>query len=351
MYKIAVDLGYGYTKGINQDGVKIIFPSVVGAAHHRELKDLFGKSMSNNLDNIHIQLKEGDLEGEYFVGRLAFDSLSKSYAFDSNKIWHENTIVNLATVSALLGGGKGELLLVTGLPLQFYKNQQREFSSFLKMFDAEVTMKGENELPQTIRFARSAVFPQAAGAIYQAVAEHPQLKHPPGSTIAVVDVGFRTTDFIVVRIGTPLETVEALSGTIETGMSHLNRVFAEQYFAETGKQADFAQVTRYLANGCTFYFNGHKYDLSQKMESAKAELAKTIKDGLIANWRDAYQDFRAVIFVGGGSRELMNLFQKQFSAAMTVSNPQFANTQGFLFYANLLERKIMSGRGQTGWNK
>lgn len=36
MYKIAVDLGYGYVKGMNEGGEKIIFPSVVGAAHKKK---------------------------------------------------------------------------------------------------------------------------------------------------------------------------------------------------------------------------------------------------------------------------------------------------------------------------
>ncbi len=33
MHKIAIDLGYDYVKGLNEDGEKIIYPSVVGTAH------------------------------------------------------------------------------------------------------------------------------------------------------------------------------------------------------------------------------------------------------------------------------------------------------------------------------
>lgn len=42
MFKIGLDLGYGYVKGVNEAGKGIVFPSLVSAAYDRPLSALFG---------------------------------------------------------------------------------------------------------------------------------------------------------------------------------------------------------------------------------------------------------------------------------------------------------------------
>lgn len=132
MFKIAVDIGYGYLKGINEKGERIIFPSMVGSAHERSFKDLFGANTKNRLENLHVYVKEGHIDGDFFAGSLAKDSPSKSFAFGSNKIRHQNNIVLLSTATALLAPDREDLFIVTGLPLEHYKTQRQEFNSFLK---------------------------------------------------------------------------------------------------------------------------------------------------------------------------------------------------------------------------
>jgi plasmid segregation protein ParM len=109
----------------------------------------------------------------------------------------------------------------------------------------------------------------------------------------VIDIGFKTTDYIVVRVGTPIETLEHLSGTIEMGMSHLNRAFSERFLEETGRQADFAQITRYISNGGKFYYNSKEHDLSDSLEVVRNEPAKILKDALISSWGDSFHEYRA----------------------------------------------------------
>jgi hypothetical protein len=48
-----------------ETGERIIFPSMVGSAHERILQDLFGANTKSRLDNLHVHIKEGQLEGEY----------------------------------------------------------------------------------------------------------------------------------------------------------------------------------------------------------------------------------------------------------------------------------------------
>lgn len=347
MYKIAIDLGYGYTKGLNEDGEKIIFPSIVGTAHDRDLKDLFGTNLKNRLENLQVYVREGNIDGEFFVGSLARDSISKSFAFSGNKIWHPNTIVLLSTAAALLAPGREDVFIVTGLPLEHYKTQRKEFNNFLRMFNAEVrfTGDGQGNRAQKIRFAGSAVFPQGAGAIYEAFREYPELRQNTGAKAAVVDVGFKTTDFITVRIGTPLETLEHLSGTIEAGMFHLHRSFETRFLKETGCQADPFRIGDYIAAGGKFFFDGREHDFSHTLQTARNELVNVIRDGLIASWKDAYREFRAIFLAGGGALELKEGLKCAFPVLQPISDPQFANCKGFLYYAGLLESRFKVNRG------
>ncbi len=344
MYKIAIDLGYGYVKGMNEEKEKIIFPSIVGTAHDRALKDLFGTGVKNRLENLWVRIKTGNLDNSFFVGNLAGDSISKSFIFDSNKIWHPNNIVLLGTAAALLAPEGEDVLLVTGLPLEHFRMQRKEFSNFLKEYKAEIGFPGDMDLTRQISFASSAIFPQAAGALYEAVRENPGLKLNTGTKIAVIDIGFKTSDFITVRIGTPLETMEQFSGTIEAGMFHLHRLFTNQFLQETGFQADPFRVSEYIRNDGVLYFDGKKYDFSDTLRTARKELVNVIYDSVIASWKDNYREFRAIFLAGGGASELENGFKDAFPILESVSDPQFANCKGFLYYAGLLENRIKNSR-------
>ena len=344
MYKIAVDLGYGFVKGANEENERIIFPSVVGAAHDLALKDLFGTNFKNRLDNLWVHIKAGDLDGDFFVGSLAGDSISKSFAFGSNKIWHPNTIVLLGTAAALLAPEGEDILIVTGLPLEHFKMQRREFSNFLKMFEAEISFLTNENTTREINFAGSAVFPQGAGAVYEAFREYPALRKDSGAKVAVIDIGFKTTDFITVRIGTPLETVEQFSGTVDAGMFHLHRLFAARFLQETGCQADPFRIGDYINSGGRVYFDGREYDFSDTLQTARNELANVIRDGVIASWKDSYREFRAIFLAGGGAFELKDGLKRAFPILQAIGDPQFANCKGFLYYAGLLEQRIKSSR-------
>ena len=343
MHKIAVDLGYGFLKGMNEDGDRILFPSVVGPAHNRDLGELFGTNAKNKLENLQVHVKGDEINGNYFVGSLARESTTKSVAFGTNKIWHPNTMVLLSTAAALLAPDREDIFIVTGLPLDHYKIQRRELSNYLQNFNAEIQFNGNGNPNKTreIKFSRSAVFPQGAGAVYRALQEHPETRHNIGATAAIIDIGFRTTDFITVRIGTPLETLERYSGTIEAGMFHLHRSFETRFLKETGCQVDPARVGEYITAGGKFYFDGREHDFSHTLQTARNELVSVIRDGLIASWRDSFREFRSVFLVGGGASELSDGLEQYFPMLQRISDPQFANCAGFLYYAGLLERRAL----------
>ena len=102
MFRIGLDLGYGYVKGVNEDGKGVVFPSLVGNAYDRPLAGLFGNNEEKRIDNMHLILT-GKKKEESFVGELARrESRSVSYAFDEDKINHPNTSALIAASCLLL---------------------------------------------------------------------------------------------------------------------------------------------------------------------------------------------------------------------------------------------------------
>ena len=119
VFKIGLDLGYGYVKGVNEAGKTVLFPSLVGNAYQRNLIGLFGQNLNNLIENMHVVLRNGKEEQEeYFIGDLARrEGRNVSYAFDENKINHPNTKAVLASASALLFPSNDEPVhIVSGLP-------------------------------------------------------------------------------------------------------------------------------------------------------------------------------------------------------------------------------------------
>lgn len=146
MFKVGLDLGYGYVKGINEKGKEVLFPSLVGNAYERVLSGLFGTD-NNKADNMHVVIVNENKE-EYFVGELARrEGKNVSYAFDEDKIYHPNTRA-LLTASCLLLLPEEEVPvhIVTGLPLEQYIHKKEEFKNMLKNFKVMAYFKGDEKV-------------------------------------------------------------------------------------------------------------------------------------------------------------------------------------------------------------
>lgn len=166
MFKIGLDLSYGYVKGINEKGKRVIFPSLVSIAHDRSLSKLFQNS-SNIMDNLHVSISDGKDRQEYFVGELARnESRYATFVLDEDKINHPYTRVLLATATALLmPEDNSPVHMVTGLPLEQYKHKKDEFLEMLKNFKAIVSINKVDK-SWVVKIDRVTLFPQAAGAVY-----------------------------------------------------------------------------------------------------------------------------------------------------------------------------------------
>jgi len=334
MFKLAVDLGYGYVKGINEFGEKILFPSVVGPA-----RDLRMKSLLEGMDEAKYMVTVevgGGASGEFFIGDLAVEECpTASFAFDENKVDHPHTGVLLAAAASLLAGRAGEdagLQLATGLPLQHFFAQRDQFLEYLNSFKAEIAFHNcRTPFAGKVAFEKVTLFPQGAGAILEAGLQDGDLLQM-GSYIGLVDFGFKTTDYVVYEVSEKFKPKASMSGTINVGMADFRKAVETAFADMTGcaRSAlgafDIENIIRY---GRTYY-SGREYDLGDVIESARASVAGAVLDRLKEAWGHRANFLRVLYLAGGGAEEFAPYFKRFHGDIRMLNDPQFGNARGFL---------------------
>jgi len=342
MFKIGLDLGYGYIKGVNESGREVLFPSLVCDAYPRMLTGLFGGGYGNIKDNLHLVVSDGS-SYEIFVGELAQrEGRNVSFVFDEDKIAHPTTRGLLAAACFLLfPDGHVPVHLVTGLPLDQYSHKKDEFKQMLSKINITVRHKDSQE-SKRISFAKTTVFPQAAGSVYHAVWEERNKYLVKGSYLGLIDIGFKTTDFITFVVEDKLVLREDLSGTIDTGMSVVQTVADKLFTAKSGSTLDIPELMRLVDNG-RLMFKGKELDFSKEIEDVKYALAKSIKNRLKGAWGNKINFFTNVFLAGGGAVTLEHMLTDIHPSTITIKSPQFANAKGFLRVAEIEGRKAATG--------
>ncbi|NPV89612.1 MAG: ParM/StbA family protein [Firmicutes bacterium] len=343
LYGIALDLGYGYTKGVNQDNDRFITPSLVGSGRKMYLGEIFGSGDDNN--DLYVRLESGGRSAEYFVGDLARrESRDASQAFDSNKVFHPHTQVLLATAAArLMPKDQRKVHLVSGLPLEEYYRQKDAFQQHLENFQAKVTfIKNDKDVySKEIKFDEVTIFPQGAGAVYHAFKKH-RGYFQKGYLIGLVDVGTKTTDVIVFEVADRFIIRHQLSATFEIGTSTLYQEILSKSSEMVGSTLESNKIPIIMENMKAFYHRGQDYDLSGIVEQARNNIALSIKDKLTALWGSDIDCFRVVFLGGGGSGELNTGLRGIHPTTVLLEDCQFANAYGFMVVHSMVTKRLIT---------
>ncbi|TMN20946.1 ParM/StbA family protein [Lentibacillus cibarius] len=334
MEHVAVDLGYGYVKAMSSSGKQIVFPSLVGKGYHRNLTSVMGEE-PNNLKNIHVHFKGED----YFVGDLAKESRSVSRIFDQERFTHVYTQV-LLNVAVQLVTDDEHVQVSTGLPLDFYQSQAKEFRQAILGMQPIMQwdtgpFKGQEK---RLNIDLAMVFPQGASAIFSALLNHegkytyPHLMEQ-GNFLALMDIGFRTTDFVVVEMQKNGSFVPhaKLSGTVDEGVINLHRDIRQVFKAQSGG-ADLNEfhISRILKNEFLTY-KRKRIDFAEAIYKSKESIATNIADRLKSVWAEESDLFDAIFLAGGGGNLFESFVQPHFDHRLKrITESQFANTIGYL---------------------
>ncbi|GAB3101158.1 ParM/StbA family protein [Aestuariicella hydrocarbonica] len=325
---VGVDDGYAYTKVALPDGRLVAVPSRarIGAAGvtwiRPEEQRIFEYETRGSVYSV------GAVDGE----PTQFDEYPGS---SLNRV-----IVQHALQQAGLSGRV--VHMVTGLPVSAYyrhDGQQRRPAISVKREGLKVTVEpiGSNRSASArVRKASVAfheVIPEALAAWY----DHVIVTQDDGVTldadrlnapIAIVDIGGRTTDYVVVQ---DQGVVHEASGSLNRGMLNVtirvaNRIQEAFDLNEIGEQSISRAVDTH-----TLRVHGKDHDVSAMVTEAKRELVERLytetrrKLGLGA-------ELDRVLFVGGGSMALVEDIANWFPNQIVADHAAFANARGMLKY-------------------
>ena len=318
---VGLDDGYAYTKVALPDGRLIVIPS----------RARMGQAGVTWIHEAEQRIFEYETEGAmYSVG--AVDGAPTHF---EGYPWSglNRAIAQHALQAAGLAGRT--VHAVSGLPVSaFYrKSGERRQDTIAKKQDnlKQGVRPLSDALPAGIAFHE--VIPEALAAWYDHVIVEKEGKALLDDVrvavpIAIVDIGGRTTDYVVVRDQGILHTS---SGSLQCGMLDVKQS------VENGIQERFdletlgEQIVAYAVEHGVVRLHGKEYGVGSLVDAAKQEVVERLH----AETRRQLGlgvELDRVLFVGGGSVALAEQFADWFPHQTIAEHPAFANARGMLKY-------------------
>lgn len=322
-YNIGIDLGFGFVKTTNGDK-DYIFPSVVGAG-----QDLTYRSeLTTYIDPIENLAVAIDGK-KYFVGDLAIrQSEILSRSLSENHAQEKNTkVLLLAALALYVQGESQEFNVVTGLPPSYYLANKDVLADVIKGTHTITLNIDGVDMKKVIIINNVKIIPQPLGTLFHKIFDFRGVvvdKELSRSRVGIIDVGFRTTDFVVVD---KLEYIDKLSYSTTTGISNAYAIIAEhlrnqhRVFKENYELDEIVQKAQVKVAGKV-------YSLDQVKRDAFEQVTAKILTEMNSIWDP--RDLDVILISGGGGKALAEFILPELETASIVENSQVANVHGYL---------------------
>lgn len=266
---------------------------------------------------------------KYFVGELAIrQSEILSRSLGENHAQEKNTKVLLLTALALYVNGESEEFnVITGLPPSYYLANKDLLAEVVKGTHTILLNVDGTDKKKVITINNVKIIPQPLGTLFQKIFDQRGVvvdKELSRSKVGIIDVGFRTTDFVVVD---KLEYIDKLSYSTTTGMSNAYAIIAEhlrnQYriFKENYELDEIIQKAQIKVAGKV-------YSLEQVKKDAFEQVSAKILTEMNSIWDR--RDLDAILISGGGGKALADFILPELETAALVEESQVANVNGYL---------------------
>jgi len=327
-----VDVGFGNTKATFRIGSakrQLMFPSLAKLTPENSgLTSSFGEyNTSHRTTNV---LVDGNL---YEVG----PGVQTSNAWQSRAQADDYPLS--AVYAALLGGAfkfaniTSVEQLVLGLPVhtvQKYKAAlAAKFTGKQNFGDFEIEVGSVSVLPQPIGTLLSVTQAKVARLI-------------PDTSVLLVDVGYFTTDWVVMRDN---KIDSSRSYGITGGASKVYRKIAERIGAQTNKQVNgIERIDNALRESRAFTVHGESYDIATDyLPAALAVVDPVVKE--IQNRVGDAEDIAEIWLSGGGAQLYLEALKRAYPSItmQIVPNPCFANSEGFFIAGEAASRRPAVG--------
>lgn len=356
---ISVDVGYGFVKAISSNGNKILFPSVVGSGRDRGLANFIQQSEntgSMDLSELHIKVDGKD----FYVGEMALrNSSDATRVFDRERYNHEYSKILMHVAIQLVANPETEeIALFTGLPLDYYRTQHKDFKNKLLEEVPEIEwISGFTEKRKTrkIKILEVGVYPQGMSAVWATLMNHDGKVFKKdlmeeGNQIGIIDIGFRTTDVCVVEMkkGGGFIPLLQYSETIDQGVYNLYENIKIAYQNKTGG-SDLSEnkINRILKRKSITY-QGQKVDLTNEVEQAHIAVVNSIVDRINKLWKEEADTFDYIFVVGGGGSLFFNYLNENFNnRLLSIVAGQYANAIGYYRIGKMIYKDIFVDKVAT----
>jgi PRTRC genetic system protein D len=322
MVTAGIDVGYDATKVVIDAGTlkKYSLPSLVGAGAP--------KTLSYEKENT-VKIKTVSLNGSvYTIGEDAI-----RYRLPLLTVRARNAIESIAyraLIKYTLGDIGKDMLVVTGLPVEYYFQGDREVV-------ARVIMETVPE----IKYLK--VVPQPAGTFFDYVLDvngsiRSFANDVARLTIGIIDIGRYTTDFTVFD---RMDFIANLSGSINMGVEHILRAVADELNEKYGLRGMNTEDIKKAISKGYISLPGNKVDIQPVVEKHINKTLKDIESYIRSYW--GTERIERIILTGGGAYLMRDISILELKP-LVVQNPVIANATGFW----KLARKLATSMAPVG---
>lgn len=319
--KIAVDVGYGWTKALSEDGKKASFPSAVSRAVADTTEGLFA--------SVPYEVRMNG--AGWFVGERAKQCVScLTLPGQSRKNGEVHDILLLTAVYLVGAGENGDKPeLAVGLPLAYFKSQRNWLAEHVQALNAWV---GTNGIEKHVAFSKVEVFPQGAGILALCT------DLPTRGYILLIDVGTYTTEFLLFEVRQVDGRVRYIPipdacSSIEVGVHTVHQALAISWREKAGVPLPdrmVEEVAQAVAKGEPVLHVGRTVDLSRQYQAAVRQTASAIEAGIKSVLADRVGFVTKTVLAGGGAYVFGSHLRAAFPCAEMLPDPVFGNARGYL---------------------
>ena len=318
---IGLDDGYAFTKVALPDGRLIAVPSraLIGRANVTWLNGSEQRVFEYETDDTVFAVGEVDGEPTHFDG-YPFSGLNRA-------------IVQHALHEAGLAGRS--VHAVSGLPVSsFYLKDGSQRLAVVERKQASLKQPVQAvDGRQSAAIAFHEVIPEALAAWYDHIIsdtnEGVQLESERlGVPVAVVDIGGRTTDFVVVA---DQAVRHNRSGSLRCGLLDLKRQVADAIRGRFDLEELSERLTEDAVRNGSVRLFGKNHDVADQLRDARRQLVERLH-AETQRQLGRGAELERILFVGGGAVALADDIRDWFPNQAIAPHPAFANARGMLKY-------------------
>ena len=318
---IGLDVGYSNTK-IVTSGQPLMFRSVIGPA--RDFKFALSEKTAAPGEVVQVSDKT------FFVGERT--ALCDHIYTSKTRDWTASNIFTALVTSALarikpLLDESAEVSVVSGLPVDF-------------MADKATTAEQISAVASILQLkvVKVEIIPQPFGTFFDYALD------PSGKSIfttkiglfGVIDVGWNTTDFILIKNFE--NNIERAGGSITTGVYSIYDSIRADFMHRFGRNnftiPEFEECVRRTKS---IKLGKHIQDVSAIVKTHVSQTAQTI-EGIIKSKWSSEDELDTVLLTGGGGSLLRDYLGNYSHDTRLTVGPQMANARGY-FKRGMLRRK------------